>query len=255
MTTESARHQITRVRRELRARSLTVAATEALSAHMLRIHFRSNDLDGFESSAFDDHIKLVPPNGGVEKGRPAMRDYTPRAFDPVAGTFVIDFALHQAGPATAWAMGAKPGDTIQIGGPKGSAVMADDFDWYLLIGDETALPAIGRRLEELRPGVRVIVVAHVGASEDRLTLPERGGLSVHWSYGSDTEDSAGQLTALLDGLALPDGEGYVWIAGEAKLARALRAHVVEVLGHPREWVKAAGYWSRGVADSHERIED
>jgi NADPH-dependent ferric siderophore reductase len=219
---------------------------------MLRLHFTSPDLADFESAAPDDHVKLFVPDG---MGGRAMRDYTPRSFDTSSCTLAIDFALHDAGPAMVWALGAAPGDTLHIGGPQGSNVVADDFDWYLLIGDETALPAIGRRLEELRANVPVIVLAAVDTPDDRLPLPARPALTVRWSCRSEGDDDVTRLTALLDTLSLPQGEGYVWIAGEGSVARALRIHVVERLGHPREWVKAAGYWTVGVADSHERIGD
>ena len=76
-----------------------------------------------------------------------MRDFTPRRFDSKTATLVIDFALHDAGPATRWALGARAGDRLEIGGPKSSKVVPDDFDGYLLVGDESALPAIGRRVE------------------------------------------------------------------------------------------------------------
>lgn len=250
----SERHQVTRIRREPRRRTLTVAATEQLGAHMLRIRFTSGELADFESPSPDDHVKLFLPGGGYEGGRPAMRDYTPRAWDEAAGSFTIDFALHEAGPATAWALGAKPGDTIQIGGPRGSQVMADDFDWYLLIGDETALPAIARRIEALRPGVPVTALIAADGPDDEFPLPARERLTVRWSFRQEDADDAARLIALV-GDRLPDGEGYVWIAGEASVARAIRAHVIGTLGHPRAWTKAAGYWTKGVADAHERIED
>lgn len=248
------RHAVTRIRREPRRRTLTVAGPERLGAHMLRVRFTSEELDGFESPAPDDHVKLFLPGSGSEGGRPAMRDYTPRAWDVAAGTFVLDFALHEAGPATAWALAAQSGDRIQIGGPRGSAVVADDFDWYLLIGDETALPAIARRIEELRADVRVIVRIAADAPGDVFPLPERAEVDVTWTFRTEGGSDAERLAALIPS-PLPAGEGYVWIAAEAGEARALRAHITETLGHPREWVKAAGYWTRGVADAHERIGD
>lgn len=249
------RHQVTRIRREPRRRTLTVVATERLSASMLRIRFASSELGDFESSAPDDHIKLFLPEAELENGRPAMRDYTPRAFDTEAGTLTIDFALHEAGPATAWAIGAGPGDTIQIGGPRGSAVVADDFDWYLLIGDETALPAICRRIEELRSGVPIRAIVAVDGPGDRIGMPDRDSLTVHWAIRDKGENDAERLIALLGEAAWPAGEGYVWIAGESGASRAVRTHIIDTLGHPREWTKAAGYWTRGVADAHERIDD
>ncbi len=54
---------------------------------------------------------------------------------------------------------------------------------------------------------------------------------------------------------MPPGDGYVWIAAEGSVARSLRTFVVETRGHPRAWVKAAGYWSRGAVAAHEPIDD
>lgn len=240
-------HAIARLRHEVRRRAITLASVERLTPHMLRLTFASPELRGFVSAAPDDHVKLF---FGA-----AMRDYTPRRFDPETGTLTIDFALHEAGPATRWAMEAKPGDILQIGGPRGSAVVPDDFDWYLLIGDETALPAIGRRIEELRPGVPVTSFVLVPEPADAQHFSTAASWSGHWIARGDSTDDAALLLGALKDLTLPGGEGFVWIAAEAQAARAVRRHVVEVLGHPRVWVKAAGYWLRGVADAHERIDD
>ena len=145
------RHQLQRVRHEVRRRVLTVTNLERLTPHMLRIGFTSPDLHDFASAAPDDHIKLffASADGGT-----VMRDFTPRAFDTVRGELWIDFALHDTGPATEWAASATIGDTLEIGGPRGSTVVPSDFDWYLLVGDETAVPAMARRVEELDPGLR-----------------------------------------------------------------------------------------------------
>ncbi|MBS7811289.1 siderophore-interacting protein [Roseococcus pinisoli] len=245
------RHAITRLRQETRRRVLTLATIEQLTPHMLRLGFVSPELHDFASAAPDDHVKLFFPTAEGS----CMRDYTPRRFDPAAGTLVLDFALHEAGPATRWAMKAKPGDALEIGGPRGSAVVADDFDWYLLIGDETALPAIGRRIEELRPGVPVTSFVLVPEAADAQHFSTAASWSGHWiARGASTEDGALLLAAIAD-FTLPPGDGFIWIAAEAQAARAVRHHVLETLGHPRAWVKTAGYWLRGVADAHERIED
>jgi NADPH-dependent ferric siderophore reductase len=255
-------HQVTRLRRETRLRALTVSAASALTPRMRRITFTSADLHDFESAAPDDHVKLFLPDsretGGPMPGH-AMRDYTPRAFDPSEGMLTIDFALHEAGPATAWALKARVGDTLKIGGPRGSAVVADDFDWYLLIGDETALPAIGRRIEALRPGVPVTSLIVIDAAAERQSFDTRAVWTPVWvereGHPADIADDAGLLRAALETIAFPPGDGYVWIAAEGAVARALRAFVVETRGHPRSWVKAAGYWSRGAVAAHETIED
>ncbi len=232
---------------------MTVAAVERLSPNMIRVRLEGEELRDFESTGADDHVKLFVPDPDGEDGQ-ARRDYTPRSFDTAAGALVIDFAIHEAGPATRWATEAKVGDTLTVGGPRGSAVLADDFDWYWLIGDETAIPAIARRCEELRPGVPVTAVIAVETAADQVGLPEREGLTVIWSpRAGAAKGDAERLQAALP--PLPAGDGYVWIAAEAQVARSLRAHVVETLGHPKVWAKASGYWMLGQAETHETIKD
>jgi NADPH-dependent ferric siderophore reductase len=244
-----SKHEITRVRHELRRRLLSVAAVERLTPQMLRITLTSPELHDFVSASYDDHVKLMFPGAG---DTPVMREYTPRRFDPAANTLVIDFALHEAGPATQWATTAKPGDTLQIGGPRGSAVVPDDFDWYLFIGDETALPAIGRRLEELRASVPVATFV-IGDAQDVQTQAD---WTSHWISRDGAADDTSLLRAALDKHVLPAGEGYVWIAAEAAVARSLRSYLIETRGHPKAWTKAAGYWTQGQADtSVKSIED
>jgi len=239
------RHQIQRVRHETRRRSLTITGIEG--PRMKRMTF-AGDLEGFVSASADDHIKLFFAEG--------MRDFTPRAFDIAKGEITIDFALHEAGPAAFWAQGAKIGDGLEIGGPRGSAVVPDDFDWYVLLGDETALPAIGRRVEGLRAGVPVISVVAVQDAQDAQSFVTQADWQGHWATrAGQAGDDADRMIAVLDGLALPDGEGFVWIAGESEMARRLRAYILEQRGHNRAWIKAAGYWTRGQADAHGAIVD
>ncbi len=244
-------HAIRRVRHETRRRSLTVASATALTPRMKRVVL-TGDLEGFASLGADDHIKLFFTDAS---GAAAMRDFTPRAFDAAAGTLTIDFALHEAGPATNWASAAAIGDGLEIGGPRGSAVVPDDFDWYWLIGDETALPAIGRWVEGLRPHVPVLTAIAVQDSGERQHFETRAAWTALWAErAKDGADDAATLQRLLDAQPLPQGDGFVFIAAESAVARALRARLTE-RGHPKAYIKAAGYWKRGEADAHERIED
>jgi NADPH-dependent ferric siderophore reductase len=246
-------HAITRMRHETRRRLLTVAEVERITPLMQRIRLTAPDLDDFTSSAPDDHVKLFfPEKPDQPDGALVMRDYTPRRFDPITRMLTLDFALHEAGPATAWALGAKPGDTLQIGGPRGSMIVTDDFDWYLLIGDETALPAIGRRIEELRPGVPVISIALIDSAAERQHFSTSAAWTPLWveRRGREGDDTA-LIQAALAEVQLPAGDGYVWIAAEAMTARALRRTMAETRGQPEAWMKASGYWVQGEPGAHE----
>jgi NADPH-dependent ferric siderophore reductase len=243
--------RIERVRHELKRRSLQIESVVRLTPKMLRITFSGEDLSDFVSLAPDDHVKIFFLAAASEIER---RDYTPRAFDLPARALVIDFAVHDAGPATRWALDARPGDRLEIGGPRGSAVISSDVQNWLLIGDETALPAIGRRIEEAKAGERITSIAAVSGPEERQTFATPADLTTHWAYRPLS--AAGDPSALLAILETIDLQPatFAWIAAEASVARAIRAHLVEKRGLPLSWLKAAGYWSLGKADAHEKLD-
>lgn len=135
---------------------------------------------------------LIYPEG---EPRPTARDYTPCRFDPERQELDLEFALHEAGPATSWAAQAKPGQYLGIGGPRGSLVIPAAFDWHLLIGDESALPAIRRRLAELPPTAKVIALLQSSEAGQGCELPAHPNADIHWVHqGADAEPAL--LTAL-----------------------------------------------------------
>ncbi|WP_224372110.1 siderophore-interacting protein [Hyalangium versicolor] len=246
-----APHQLVRVRHELRRRKLLVTSVESLTPRMRRIRFTSPDLADFNSPSPDDHIKLFFSQQDGAAAQPVMRDFTPRAFDNAGKSLTIDFAIHGSGPATEWAAGAQVGQLLEIGGPRGSTLVPDDFDWYLLIGDESALPAIGRRVEALRSGVPVTTVVAVANEDEKQTFTTRASWRPTWVVrGEPGEQDAELLRRALVGFTPPAGDGFVWIAGEGSIVREVRTYFVEERQHPSDWIKAAAYWHRGTDDGH-----
>ncbi len=242
--------RIERIRHELRRRDLTVTAVETLTPGMLRITLTGDDLADFASAAPDDHVKIFLPAGDTEL---AARDYTPRRFNADGRRLTLDFAVHEAGPATDWATGAKPGDRLLVGGPRGSAVVSGVRRW-LLIGDETALPAIGRRIEEAMDGDEVTVVAAVAGPAEEQDFQGRARLDVTWVHRPLAQAAnAAPLLAALDRIDIPS-QTFAWIAAEASVARAVRTYLTDKRGHALPWLKASGYWLQGQADAHEKIE-
>jgi NADPH-dependent ferric siderophore reductase len=217
---------------------------------MVRVVLTGDELEGFTSLGFDDHVKLFFAGG-------ATRDFTPRRFDAQARELWIDFFLHEAGPAASWASQVAAGQSLEIGGPKGSAVIAQDgIDTHVLIGDETAVPAIGRRLEELPAGARALVVVEADDSTEwpRFTSPAE--VEMRWIArdGSGGTPAQGLIAALGD-LELPRGRSFYWVAVESRAARAIRRYLREDRGIDKQWIKSAGYWQQGAAGAHERISE
>lgn len=260
---------LTRIRHELRLRRLQVQRSERINPYLIRITLSGDDLAGFASPGFDDHIKLffpetpdgevilpsLGPQGAVfpvDAPPPASRHYTPRRYDAAANILEIDFALHQAGPATAWAMQAQAGQQIGVGGPRMSLLIPTDFDWHLLIGDDTALPAIARRLAELPPGSQARVLAEVEDGDGEQVFDSRARLSTTWVHRRGRPATSAPLQQALRELEFPDGDYYAWIACESATAKALRAQLLEERGTPAQRIRAAGYWRHGEPGAHDR---
>ena len=247
-----------RVRHQPRRRQLDVLRVEKIAAHMIRVTL-GGDLEGFSSLGFDDHVKLFFPTGATgADGEPEYesRDYTPRHYDPQAKTLDVEFVLHDAGPATRWAEQAKAGQELRIGGPRGSFVIPLTFDWHLLIGDDTGLPAIARRLEELPAGTRAVVLAEVDNAADEVAFKSKAELSVTYVHRNGAEPGSTDVLARgLKSLELPKGDYYAWVACESLTAKALRAQLIAEHGANPKWMRAAGYWRRGAVAVHENHND
>ncbi|MGD0420885.1 MAG: siderophore-interacting protein [Xanthobacteraceae bacterium] len=262
-----------RVRHETKRRLLQVRDVSRITPKMARVILGGDELSGFVSAAHDDHVKLFFPPPGQDKPAlptqtpngpvylegvppPAARDYTPRRYDAGANTLTIDFVLHGDGPAAAWATQARLGQFLGVGGPRGSFIVPDDFDWYLLAGDETALPAIGRRLEELPATTRALVVVEVADAGEEQRFSTRARLETRWLHRNGAEPGARSLLQeAIAELKLPSGEGYAWVAAEAAAAKALRRHLVDERGLRKDRVKAAAYWKQGAVAVHENYDD
>lgn len=251
---------IHRVMHEIKRRRLQVLRVVDLTPRMRRITLGGPELAGFVSLGSDDHVKLMFPQNAEQQAAletlvlgagkdngplPAMRDYTPRRYDLDTLELDIDFVLHGDGPASTWAEQAQPGQFLHIGGPRGSMIVPDMFDSYLLIGDETALPAIARRLEGLAANRRALVVVEVenGAEQQKLESPAQ--VNVIWVL---REGGKNNLLNTVKQLQVPGGNLYAWVATESRVSRQIRRVLLDEHGLNEQFVKAVGYWKQDDSD-------
>jgi len=242
---------IHRVTHEIKRRRLEVLRVVDITPRMRRINLDRQELAGFISLGSDDHIKLLFPQNAAEQAaldspdfnlrgdgpQPAMRDYTPRRYDLDIGELDIDFVLHGDGPASTWAEQAKVGQHLHIGGPRGSMIVPDIFDSYLLIGDETAIPAIARRLDELPAGRKVLAVIEIANAAEQQPLHSAAEVEVIWVVRGQDD-----LLETVQNLTLPDGSLYSFVATESKLSRQVRRVLLDTHNVNEAFLKAVGYW-------------
>ena len=248
-----------RVRHDFRARHVQLLAREQISPGFVRLTLGGPELQGFVSAGFDDHTKLILPQAGLEKPnlpqmidgrphidgeRPTMRDYTPLKYDAAANTLLMDFAVHGTGPAVEWAQSASIGQWLGLAGPRGSLVIQADLDWHVLLGDETAVPAIERRLAELPAGSRAIVRVQLANPADQRAWSSAASLDLQWVTS---------LADAVDALELPQGDGFVWAAGENRAMADLRKRILSKPGANPKRMRIASYWKQGESGHHEEL--
>lgn len=284
-----------------------------LSPSMVRLVFADPDVRHMAIGGPDQRIKVFFPSAGQATPqlprdvnwyagyralppttRPPMRSYTIRRLDATVAEVEVDFVLHgDGGPASRWAIRARPGDRTVLSAPDGrDGAIVSGFEWrppagtrrLLLVGDETAVPAMAAILEHLADtgcGATIDVVLEVAGRDDMLSLRAPPQARIDWR----ARDGAAHGRCLLDALAggagppgsagpvvarpahIPSGDAeididrailwetdsaaeaggglYVWMAGEAGAVVALRRHLVGVRGIDRRAIACMGYWRLG----------
>ena len=237
-------------------REATLTRARDVAPRMRRLTFRG-DVARFFSPA-DLHVRMYFPPAGLDRpqwprqsadGRilwppedcaPAVRYYTVRAHDAAAGEIDVDFVLHDdPGPGSSFAMEARPGAVVGLAGPFGRSVPRAGS--LLLLGDETAIPAIARILEAAPPGAKgeILIEAASPGFEPLIAAPE--GFDLRWLSPSGAPGAA--LVAAAKA-ARPQDECFVWAACENSAAKEIRRflRVEQGLGHESHLVTA--YWRR-----------
>jgi NADPH-dependent ferric siderophore reductase len=245
------------------ATQLTVTGSEAVTPNIRRVWFRSEDLSAFTESGWTDrYVKLVFPRPGVTYPEPldvkalrgtmpadqlpVVRTYTALFPDVSAGTLAIDFVTHgDEGVAGPWAQAAQPGDRLLVNGPGGAYRPDPTADWHLLVGDESAVPAITAALAALpaQAVARVVVLVEDPAHEP--ALPLREGTEVTWLHRAGLAPGEGLELAVRSLEWLP-GRVHAFVHGEAsEVMHGLRPYLLRERGLDRDQVSVSGYWRRG----------
>ncbi|WP_240719948.1 siderophore-interacting protein [Pseudarthrobacter sp. NamB4] len=284
-------------RHPVRVFEAVVAEVRDLGPHFRRITFAGPSLQNFgvPGPTLDLRIKMLLPvpghalqlpcavDGTLEQGwyqawlrqeqpgRGFVRSYTVRTLrrSPAGAELDVDFVLHaapggHAGPGTAWAQNAVPGQRAWFVGPDVTAVTTATplpeagINWkpgaarhVLLAGDETAVPAISSILGALPEHLSGEAFLEVPAAGDILPLASDSRVRVTW-LNRDGGVPRGQRLerAVADAVSNGDaGSGtYAWVGAEAETVRDLRRCLVGA-GVDARMSEFRGYWSLGKAGS------
>lgn len=259
---------------------LTVLRSERLSAHWIRVTLGGGEIDKFRPMGFDQWFRLFLPIGGdagldrvpakankmfgylkflrIPDGeRPVMRNYSVRAYRPAtadAGAEIdVDFVLHgsaadgTAGPASRWAETCRPGEHVLIIDEGLTFNPQRGTDRVVLVGDETALPAIASISAALPADAIGTAIIEVPSDEDALEFPHPSGVEVVWIVRPSGAAPGALALQTLGRTALPDAPFHAYAAGEQALASGARKHLVGERGVDKNAVSFCGYWKIGAA--------
>jgi NADPH-dependent ferric siderophore reductase len=233
--------------------TLSVVRSERLTPHIVRVVLGGPGFDEFESNdKTDKYVKILFTD---PDGHPVTRTYTVRQVNPVEKTISIDFVVHgDEGLAGPWAAAAQPGDIAVISGPGGGYAPDPAADWHLLVGDESALPAIASALDALPETARGVAFIESHSHADILELAAPLGVEVHWLLRGDAR--AGEATLLADAVAghpWPEGSVQIFAHGERGAMKKLR-DVFKERGVTRAQLSLSGYWAFGRTEDRFQAE-
>ncbi|GAB2855416.1 siderophore-interacting protein [Streptomyces deserti] len=247
-------------RQPRRPHSAQVVRTERLTPHMQRVVLGGEGLAGFTADTCTDHyVKLLFPPAGVtypepfdmqrvreelpREQWPVTRTYTVRQWDAQHHELTLDFVIHgDEGLAGPWALRAQPGETVWFMGPGGAYAPDPDADWHLLVGDESALPAIARSLEALPRGARVHAFVEVAGPNEEQKIDSDA--EVVWLHRG-ARPIGELLVEAVRNLQFPEGRVHAFVHGEAAWVKELRRLLRVEHQVPREDLSISGYWRLG----------
>lgn len=239
-----------------------VVAVEDIHPHLRQITFGGGDLATFSPAGPDTFLYLLlPPPGRSEltidqsftwsgyeamdeAERPVGAYYTLRRWRPESQELDMLFVLHgDTGPASSWATRARPGDSVALWGPRTAYAPPAATDWYLLVADETGLPAVAAIIESLPDGAVARVFAEVDSPAEQQPLPPSSTVDVTWVYRDGAPPGTTSLLAdTVRARPWPGGTPYVWGGGESRAMTAVRRYVRREVGLSREQVSLVAYW-------------
>ncbi|MBF4581756.1 siderophore-interacting protein [Curtobacterium sp. VKM Ac-2865] len=251
-----------------------VDRTERLSPHMVRVHLGGPAFDDFVAgadpeclAATDTYVKLLlaKPGLGLEppydlealretlpkQDRPARRTYTVRAVDHGTRTIAVDFVVHgDDGLAGPWAASAQPGDRLAMSFPGGGYAPSDDpAVTHVLLGDDSALPAVGAALEAMHDAATGVALVEVAGPGDEQELRHPAGVDLRWLHRDATGAEPGTLlVAAARALTRPSSPVQVFAHGERAAMKAIRRLLQDEWQLEKRDLSLSAYWALGRAE-------
>lgn len=244
-------------------RVLRVKHAHYLTPNMVRVTFSGSELEGIPAGHEGGNCKLTLPNENqsheeflaqLKQGvKFPVRTYTIRAFREDDLELDIDFVAHgDEGPASRWAMSAKPGDFCGFMGPSPAKVTEFKADWYLLAADMSALPIAAVTLEAMPRDAKGVAILEVTSEDDQQMIDAPADIELHWLVHSNPHIPSIAQETFIRQLEWPSGKVQACVAGESGVIKTLRQLLLKEKGIQKADAYISGYWKIGlVEDEHQ----
>lgn len=224
---------------------------EYITPHFIRIIFDIND----SQAEMLTHVKSGSNNKiFIPTGEPdslgTVRTYTNRKIDLENRELSIDFVAHgDNGPASAWALKAQEGDFLGIGMKESNRPLVPEADFYLLVGDATALPVISAIVEQLPAGAEAKVIIETFGKEDEILSCSAANVDIEWIH-NPTPEKGSQIAEVAKSYKFPEKEQKksVYIAAEYTTVKELREYFKADESLDPKYLHAVSYWKAGVSE-------
>lgn len=258
---------MSQIKTSIARKVLTFKSKQFITPNYIRITL-SGEVSDFKDATVGDNNKIYIPPTGVDKVHfpvldadtkkwihaekeiaPAVRTYTHKGVNLNTNELYIDFVNHgENGPASAWAINAEVGDKLGVAmrtQPK--QLYPSTSEWFLLVGDATAIPVLGAILESLPESAKGVCVIVVSSSEDIQQLSTNASIEFTWIVEQDIHDES-KLVEAVKNIEIPSVPKFGYVACEFSAVKQIRSYLRKELEWSSSELYAYSYWKQGVAE-------
>lgn len=227
-------------------RSCSVVETRPLSTNLHAVTLRGSAsiLTGVPGNDVMIRVEKEP-------GSFVRRRYSVRAVNPEQDEFTLWISTSHEGAGSAWVKRARPGDAVDVVGPRGKIHLDPMADWHLFVGDISGLAAFYRLAESIEPPGRAIFVVEIDDPSDAVTATFDEGLGVTGIFidrcGRAKNDPAGLLSGLA-AFALPPDDGHAYLFGEFSVVKVVQSALID-RGLSLAQMHRKPFWRAGLANA------
>ncbi|AKK73758.1 side tail fiber protein [Chryseobacterium gallinarum] len=244
-----------------------VTRKEYITDHFIRVYLYSPEVSLFKETTVGDNNKIAVPPAGLNEIHfpmlddnhqwvypakeiaPAIRTYTHRGIDLEKNELIIDFVDHgDGGPASRWVRKAEAGSKLGIMMRRDGKELYPEAEWYLLVGDATAIPVLSVILETLPETAKGICIMEVHGKEDEQALHTKADIEFKWLHNAEPHLKS-EIADAVKSIAIPEASKFGYVACEFSSVKEIRTYLRKEKNWTSQELYAYSYWKAGATEN------